>query len=331
MHDTVDTLIECVAYFMRAQVEVELWKRDVSKAFRRLPISHQHHDLCWVAFLVHGIGYAAAHRGMPFGTISAVYAWHRVGGFLLAIVRRMFLAPGGRFVDDFFGCNRRGVKLTGGHCLSIIATLVGLPCDPLKDAHFVQEMTVLGALVSVDVPRYGVSVAVSQDKAERWCRQLDRMLADGTCDPGQASKFAGRFSFAVSVSCDRVGRAFVKPFYAQAHSPLVGHRISMRMRLAAEWWRSFLKLRMPPFVPCVKREHVLVWTDTAGESSWLAAVLCVQGKWFWTRYQVTQELWSLFIPRADDQIMMQELLAIPLAYETFKQWVAGQRIIFHRQ
>ena len=58
--------------------------------------------------------------------------------------------------------------MTGGHCLSFVADLIGLPCDPLKDAQFVEQMVVLGALVVIDYPRAGVSVQVSPDKAAKW-------------------------------------------------------------------------------------------------------------------------------------------------------------------
>ena len=325
-HDSIDDLVECILYMLRAGVQVELWKRDASQAFRRIPIARQHLDLTWVVFLAFGVAYAAQHRGMPFGTISAVYAWHRVGGFLLCILRRLFLAPGCRYTDDYFGCNRKDVQFTGGHCLSFVADLIGLPCDPLKDAQFVEQMVVLGALIVIDYPRAGVSVQVSPDKAAKWAKQLHQLLADGTCDPGQASKFAGRLSFAVTASCDKVGRAFVKPFYAQSHAPISGHRVSSRLRLAARWWLAFLTLRIPPFRPFLPREHVLVWTDAAGASRWLAAVVCFRNQWFWTRSLVSQQLWDSFVPRSDDQILMQELLAIPLAYSTFKDRLGGSRV-----
>ena len=166
-HDTIDNLVEGILFMLRAGVEVELWKRDVSQAFRRNPILRRHLDLTWVVFLAFGVAYAAQHRGMPFGTISAVHAWHRVGGFLLCLLRRLFQAPCSRYTDDFFGCNRKGVLFTGGHCLSFVAYLIGFPCGPLKDAQFVEEMVVLVALVIIDYPRAGVSDQASPDKAAK--------------------------------------------------------------------------------------------------------------------------------------------------------------------
>ena len=39
---------------------------------------------------------------MPFGAVSAVYAWDRLGEALTTILRRVFLFPASRYVDDLF-------------------------------------------------------------------------------------------------------------------------------------------------------------------------------------------------------------------------------------
>ena len=49
-HDTIDVLICILLMFMTAGFEPRMWKRDVSKAFRRCPISVEHLDLSWVVF-----------------------------------------------------------------------------------------------------------------------------------------------------------------------------------------------------------------------------------------------------------------------------------------
>ena len=42
------------------------------------------------------------------------------------------------------------------------------------------------------------------------------------CSPELGARMAGSLSFAVTVTCDRVGRAVVEPFYAQANHRLLG-------------------------------------------------------------------------------------------------------------
>ena len=88
-----------------------MWKRDVARAFRKIAVAAEHLELSWVAFIYKGVKWAAQHTAMPFGTVSAVYSWHRVGAFLLAIVLRTCRAPAARFVDEFSAA--RGHTLCG--------------------------------------------------------------------------------------------------------------------------------------------------------------------------------------------------------------------------
>ena len=84
------------------------------------------------------------------------------------------------------------------------------------------------------------------------------------------------------------------------------------------WWVAFFEQGPESvFNGDQKRQHILVWTDAEGSSRWIAAVVSVQGQWYWTRLTVPDAVWSQFLPRDDAQIGMQELLAIPLAYATF--------------
>ena len=73
-------------------------------------------------------------------------------------------------------------------------------------------MDVLGIEVDLQWARKLVSTCVSADKAQKWVAVLEDLLESMECSPELASKMAGRLSFAVTATCDRVGRAFVKPF-----------------------------------------------------------------------------------------------------------------------
>ena len=66
------------------------------------------------------------------------------------------------------------------------------------------------------------------------------------------------------------------------------------------------------------RPHARIWTDAAGVSRIIAAVVCINGTWLWTRIVLPQSVWDSFLVRGDNQIGMQELLAIPLALSTFR-------------
>ena len=68
---------------------------------------------------------------------------------------------------------------------------------------------------------------------------------------------------------------------------------------------------------------VYAWTDAAGASRWLAAVVFARGYWHWTRVLLPQEVWDSLLCRQDDQISAQELLAVPLAYASFPDLLRG--------
>ena len=66
--------------------------------------------MMWIVWLSGGIVYAAAHRGMPFGAVASVVAWHRIGARLSRVVLQSAKAPVARYVDAFFGASKAGVK-----------------------------------------------------------------------------------------------------------------------------------------------------------------------------------------------------------------------------
>ena len=107
--ETVEVLIAMALMFMRADFLPVMWKRDISRAFRRVPVYKHHLDLSWVIWLRMGVMFTARHVGMPFGTISAVCAWHRIGFALQWLLVEHLKAPCGHFVDDFFGVRKDSI------------------------------------------------------------------------------------------------------------------------------------------------------------------------------------------------------------------------------
>ena len=318
-HDTIDTMATMIKLFVNGSAIPHMWKRDISKAFRRLPIQADHLALSWVTFLAQGTRMVAQHLGMPFGTTSAVHAWHRAGAFLLAAVRRLCLAPAARFVDDYFGVSIAAVTLSGGVCLDVLSNLVGFSCKPEKSVDAALDMVLLGAQVAICLARQSVIVSIDSVKADRWSRLLLSILDTRQCSQESAERLAGRLSFAVTVSLGKVGRAYVKPFYAQANDPRPGGGASWALRFASNWWVQYLVSKPKAEYPLSgKRNHVLAWTDAAGESRWLAAVVYIQGRgYLYTRMRVPDAVWAQLLPREDHQIGMQELLAVPLLLATF--------------
>ena len=322
--DSVEVLIAMALMFMAADVLPKMWKRDISRAFRRVPVYHGHLDLSWVVWCSLQVMFTSQHRGMPFGTISAVYAWHRIGYALQWILLRHLKAPCGRFVDDFFGVSKDGVYWSAGRCLTVISVVLGFPTDEDKSANDLMTMIVLGTEAVIDWPRRSINTAIDSVKAEKWLKLLLQCLEDSCMQPEVALKFAGRLNFAVCAAGNRVGRAYIAPFYAQGHCPLLGAALSTMLHLSCLWWCQYLRLRPSSSRSAhgPGRPQLITWSDAAGESRWIAAIITVAGKFYWTRMITPDAIWSQLLPRDDNQIGVQEFLALLLALGTFGHWLA---------
>ena len=150
----------------------------------------------------------------------------------------------------FFGASKVGVKLTGGVLFSILASLLGFPTDPAKDSDQCSSMIVLGACCTADFSRKVLNTHVEPAKAAKYLELLRGVLVAGTLAPGDASKLAGRLSFSVTVTGNRVGRAYIKPFYAQMHAPLPGNDLS-------PWLRACRRVVLPNTCPTRRRLSVV--------------------------------------------------------------------------
>ena len=102
-HDTIDRLFELAALFAReGRALPKFWKADIDAAFRRIPLRPEDYHLAWVTFMHKGKHVAARHNACPFGAVSSVHNWERLGAAVAAIARRVLHIPALRYVDDFF-------------------------------------------------------------------------------------------------------------------------------------------------------------------------------------------------------------------------------------
>jgi len=253
-----------------------MWKRDVSKAFRRVPIRSEHLPWAFVVYLWRGIVMASGHVGMPFGSTSAVVSWHRMGELVAWFTRFWFRVVLGRYVDDFFGAHRPGLRWRCGLLLDVVLKFIGLPGDPKKAEDDKNPLVVLG--VQLAWTQEEIQVTVPEQKVVKWTAILDEAAEKTRMDTGVAAKMAGRLSFACHAAGGRQGRAYIAPFYSQQHDPLPGGRASPLLVLAALWWSEYL--RAGPRARVLVRRGGLPWrvayTDAAG-TGLCCAMIYVQG------------------------------------------------------
>ena len=102
--------------------------------------------------------------------------------------------------------------------------------------------------------------------------------------------------------------------------------MSPRLRAACKWICLCLLERPASVYKTIDETRVKVttWSDASGVDRWLAVVLCLEDRFFWTRCQIQQALIDVFIPREDNHIGILELLAPILAWATFRVELQGR-------
>ena len=278
----VCTLVWMILMFSAHCVEAFMWKRDISKAFRRLPVLSSHVQFAWVMWFHLNQLIAAPHYGMPFGVVASVVVWHRVGAWLARLVVGVTKCPLARYVDDYFGASAKGIYWTGGRVLSILTGLLGFDCDESKSVNDSLRMVVLGILVERSMNQCKVWTRIAPEKVPRWLEFLVEAVYDMVMPPWAAAKSAGRLNFALCSGRSRAGRAYLKALFAQVYDPWIHDTVSPRLERALRWCIEYL-LKSPASVYASvveRRQHVRIWTDASGVDRWVAAVVLWQGRWY---------------------------------------------------
>ena len=328
VNETFDYLAWLVINFFVLGIDVTMYKRDIRKAFRFCPVAVDDLDVSWCVWMYQGVIWAAQQFGTHFGAIGSVWAFHRVGCFMASVARRGPKCCVVRYVDDFFGCDPKGIKTGAGFVIDMLSAAIGIMTDGAKSASEQCAMTVLGIYAELQFRQRRMTVQVDEAKAKRWAASCLEVIETAVCDPGKASKCAGRFSSVVTAAFDNTGRAYVRPFYAQQFSPACP--VTEWLLVACSWWLRYLQERPKAILDIHwwQREHVLVFTDASGEDRCISAVIYAKGVWKYAWMEVPQQIWDQLIPREDKQIGVTEAMAVTLALETFKEDLAGQRVSF---
>ena len=108
----------------------------------------------------------------------------------------------------------------------------------------------LGVLaLTVILQEEGVHVRVRDKKAEEWARKLGGALNACVFTAGEASEMAGRLGFTSPHTFLKLGRAMLRPVFAQQYAPLPKGRVGPPLKLAMQWWLEVSKCQRSQLVP----------------------------------------------------------------------------------
>ena len=125
-----------------------------------MPLKPEHQKYFWVVWLHEAVIYAARHMGFSFGAVVAVQAWYRLANFVWALLVRKATCVTGKYVDDFFGVGRAGLRYSGGHMMTILTGLLGVATDEAKSVTDALLMKALGTRAILRFPLRAVTLGI---------------------------------------------------------------------------------------------------------------------------------------------------------------------------
>ena len=337
-HDYLSAVVQL--FFAITSAVPAMWKCDVDAAFRRVPVHPEHRWMLWAVVLLGGSCVAAQHYALPFGCVASVHAWNRIGGFLAhvatkvcgffpsAVVRvvcgYVLKLPVLRYVDDYLGLDRKDCVIHGLDCFARVVRCI-LGSSALAEEKMGVGITMEYLGICVHPSLNGISFWPSKAKITRWLLDIEKALSTGVLSSGDASKLVGRLAFANQVIFKRVGRAMLRPIYAQQHVFLRHGRISEHLRLSLKWWWNILALEINQVVPLRPAlcRVVELFGDARGAPPRVASVLLADGVVEYTDWEPDSTVMNTFCARRDNQIMGQELLAVLFGLSTFLDKLHG--------
>lgn len=175
----------------------------------------------------------------------------------------------------------------------------------------------------VEPSKAGVTFTVSPAKRAKWAAEIDEAIESAHLDSGSSQKLAGRLMWATQMLFHRVGRAMIKPIYAQkvrtssasrcllpsivllcaCQATNTGH-VGRKLMDALRWWSRVLKesiaekrLWQEP-----ERQVCRLLVDAASTPARVAAVLLIDGVIWYTDIEPDPELMRQLQERGDKQI-----------------------------
>ena len=250
-------------------------RSDFQAAYRSCPIRPE--DVPYANILVRdpssGVVSVTAQWAMPFGAVSAVYAWDRLGEAITAILRKIFLFPASGYVDYIFMPVWASISGASRAILLEVVDVFGAVLRPAKTPAPSGSMPVLGVLATVNATN--IELQIEGERLRFWRGELVRIRdTSGFERRALASRMAGRLEFAASAVWGSVPRARFIGLYKIASE---GFRGSHQAEYDIGWLLRLLETSPPTRIrPLRPREDapLILYTDASGKpQNGLGAVL----------------------------------------------------------
>ena len=281
-----------------------------------------------MAYLLKGVPHIAFHDTMPFGASASVEAWDDIGELLQDITRNVLRIPVFRYVDDYFAAERKELMKHAMECFArLVRAVLGLTAISERKLEYGDSLVILGMMVEPCLA--GVTFRLCPTRSKKWAKQLRDAIDSRYLDAGTARKLAGRLTWATQWLFNKVGRAMIRPIFAQVCSGT--GTVSARLLSALVWWLEVLEYGVTEVRSwrLTRSSTCRLYVDAASTPACCAAVLFVDGKKLYTSWEPSAEQMKQFKQRRDKQIMTLEILAILGALSTFRDILTHRKVAIY--
>ena len=272
---------------------------------------------------------------MPFGAVSAVYAWHRVGKALTTILSSALTIPFNRYVDDIFGViPKDGAIEARNYCLELIE-LLGFTLEKDKTPIPREESVVLGVQLSIEdksmrgKPSCILHVSIDELKAKHWISKIQCIRSNGVITSKEAESVAGRANFIAQMVLGPAGasrvRALYQAVYQSERSILEGELLD-----ELDWWEDYLSTRKPVSIKISDTEGpiTIIYSDAEGEGGIGGVIIPEHQKGAqWFRSHVSYHDIEVELEPRKVQIIPYEGIAARESLRRWKTVAAGKEVI----
>ena len=192
----------------------------------------------------------------------------------------------------------------------------------------------------------GVHFELCREKAAKYQEIIHRAIDSETLSAGDSVKLAGRLMWTTQHLFHRVGRAIIKPVFAQKLSKSAMHpqqpscfsvllcrcgKVGTRLLAALRWWAIVLAQNISELRPWqrIKTPPCHVFVDAASSPAQCGAVAFIDGRVLFTSARPNDQIWQQFAARQDRQITGLEILACAIALSTFQSEIAGRVVCLY--
>ncbi|KAF4650889.1 hypothetical protein FOL47_000796, partial [Perkinsus chesapeaki] len=309
-------------------IELNIWKRDHRDAYRQIPLRRAERG--WTTVVLRdpadGRMKGFRHHVFPFGSVSSVTAYLRVGMLMTHVSRVAFACGMQSYRDDFYVVEAANSAASSFEAFGKLNEACGFAVKHEKDVGPGKVAKVLGIEVSLVRPEE-VQFRLDTGRRDALMSAVSHALRNGFPAGASGRKLAGRLSFACSVLEGRCGRAHVRTVIRAAMTGTVEDEREIQGAL-----RGIFKLlgkategRSGRVIPYREgsdgysepRKHVIVYADATGEGGIGMVATAADGEQVWYGQAQVPEWYKAGLLPRENQVMAYELYAIAAAIATF--------------